>query len=134
MCVSEAVSKISVMSSVEIEKYLILMIASYWTILQSSVSLQNLNCISDYQLHLCQDVILDLEMQVVYVNSANNKLKNELSIMEQKYNFILHHFGEMLSGFGSNAIKFPAKIYDQFTHAEPIVKKVEDDINRLLSS
>ena len=63
MCVSEAVSKISVMSSVEIEKYLILMIASYWTILQSSVSLQNLNCISDYQLHLCQDVILDLEMQ-----------------------------------------------------------------------
>jgi hypothetical protein len=122
------------MSSVEIEKYLILMIASYWTILQSSVSLQNLNCISDYQLHLCQDVILDQEVQVVYVNSANNKLKNELSITEQKYNFILHHFGEMLTGFGSNAIKFPAKINDQVTHAEPIVKKVEDDINRLLSS
>jgi hypothetical protein len=122
------------MSSVEIEKYLILMIASYWTILQSSVSLQNLNCISDYQLHLCQDVILDQEVQVVYVNSENNKLKHELSNLEQKYdvlsNYIVHIL--LIIVGHTKSITFPAKIYNKFKSAETVVKKVEDDINSLL--
>jgi hypothetical protein len=135
MCVSEAVSKISVMSSVDMEKCLVLMIASYWTILQNSVSLQNLNCISDYQLHLSQDVILDQEVQVAYVNSENNKLKHELNIMEQKYNVLLYYIGHILRTFASKSpsFKFPANVYDKFKSAETIVKKAEQDLTRLLS-
>ena len=134
MCVYVAVSKISLMSSVEIEKCLILMIASYWTLLQHTVSLQNLNCISDYQLHLCQDVILDQEVQVAFVNSENNKLKHDLRNLEQKYDVLSNYIVHILLTFAghSQAIKFPAKIYNNFKSAEAVVKKVEDDINRLL--